>query len=190
MIFTALTACEFEPEPPKEATEDDDTLDVLLYTAPAGGVEPADAQWKKVGKKALFDDCLWEPGCVAVKYVKISNKESLMYNCAWEISSGDEIPKLAEVIEVYLTMGCEMISTREELTKLTYIGTLDEVIGRKFECGGIDGGSEHTMTLALKMTESAGNEYYGLDLGEDFTLKLDAKLFAEEDDSFDDQHDA
>ena len=46
-----------------------------------------------------------------------------------------------------------------------------------------------TITLALKMQESAGNEYQNKSIGSDFSVILMATQLTAETDSFDDQYD-
>ena len=55
--------------------------------------------------------------------------------------------------------------------------------------GDLNGGDSNVVTLALKMRESAGNEYQNLEIGSDFVVQLLATQQTVEKDSFDDQYD-
>ncbi|MBQ8388509.1 MAG: right-handed parallel beta-helix repeat-containing protein [Clostridia bacterium] len=50
-------------------------------------------------------------------------------------------------------------------------------------------GETDTVTIALKMQETAGNEYQGKQIGDSFAIKLLATQLTSEKDSFDDQYD-
>ena len=79
-----------------------------------------------------------------------------------------------------------------ERTQLTNpVGSLTDALSGRITAGGQleNEGDSVTVTIALKMRESAGNEYQGLSIGDGFTIQLYASQLASESDSFDNQYD-
>lgn len=160
----------------------------------------------------IFDYQLWEPGYTDVKYVKIENKGNLAlkYNLQLttdEVATADGV-KLSDVIEVYMGVNTEMTS-RSDLTKLTYVGTLAELMadgdgaayGIMLPLSGatdVDLNPVHaaiavtgsqTYCIALHMKEEAGNEYQNLSIGSGIAVQLYATQYTWENDSFDNSYD-
>lgn len=71
------------------------------------------------------------------------------------------------------------------------LGTLTEVLAavNTTASGTLESGKNHTITIALKMQEAAGNEYQSLSIGTDFSVVLTATQKDFESDSFDNQYD-
>ena len=176
--------------------------------------EPADAEdaWKDASQGTIFNYQLWEPGYVDVKQVKIANvgNLALQYDLLLTVEGGPEDVKLAEVIDVYI--GEELPADRT-LNDMFYVGTLRDLIGGgnyESAASGIllpeDGkGSTNfttlaeaanapegsvSYTIALKMQESAGNEYQNLQIGlNGVKVMLNATQYTWENDAFDNMYD-
>jgi predicted ribosomally synthesized peptide with SipW-like signal peptide len=183
------------------------TLDVTMEWA-EGNLDPDTATWTDASKGAMFDNDLWEPGYVEAKHIKISNVGSLALNYKLRIVANGIVSKLANVIDVYYFENATQL-TRETATSGTCLGTLAQVLGSGVDSANalhqyVKGslGSEEeaskdttdelefstTLTLALKMRESAGNEYQGLELGT-FSIELIATQMSYEFDSFNNEYD-
>ena len=173
------------------------TLDVSLewFTGEDAvpGVDSLD--WMDASNDAIFNYTLWEPGFVQARHIKIENEGSLALKYKVTIEANgeknDELFKLAEVIDVYYVDPAQQIADREGLANLPKLGTLAEVLGKLGETGNgeLAAGANDTITIALKMQESAGNEYQGLAENTTFSVKLFATQLTAEEDSFDETYD-
>lgn len=166
-------------------------LDVALEWA--NGTEALDtAEWKDASTNAIFNYDLWEPGYTEVRHVRISNKGNLALKYEIRIAANGEVSKLADVIDVYYIKDGKQITSRTGLTDENKIGTLSQVLANPYAAKGHILAGENAVdvaTIALKMQESAGNEYQGLAIGSDFSIQLVATQYTSESDSFDDQYD-
>lgn len=134
----------------------------------------------------------WEPGYTEVRHVKISNIGSLALKYEIRIAANGEVSKLADVIDVYYIKDGKQITGRAQLTDENKIGTLAEVLANPYAAKGHILAGENAAdvaTIALKMQESAGNEYQGLAIGSDFAVQLVATQYTAENDSFGNQYD-
>lgn len=168
------------------------TLDVSMHWAKATADPNAtDTVWTDASTGAIFNYDKWEPGYVDAKHVSISNDGTLALKYKVIIEPTGEVGKLAEVIDVYYADPATAI-TRNNLTADKRLGTLKDVIlsADSTAMGNLEAGEKHVITLALKMQESAGNEYQGLSVGTGFAVRLIATQLTYEEDSFDDQYDA
>lgn len=180
------------------------TLDAeLLYS-------DDNASWKDASAGAIFDYKYWEPGYTQIKYVKIANKGNLAFKFQLNIIP-DVMPtvgeyNLADVIDVYMFDATAEV-TRESIAAATPVGTLKDLMvdgdgatyGYLLPAEGV--GTENynedvttprgeiTYCIALKMRESAGNEYQNLSVGNGFTVQLLANQYTWENDSFDHLYD-
>ena len=169
--------------------------------------------YEDASKGAIFDYQLWEPGYVQVKNIKISNLGNLAFKYQVNIFS-DVKPaagevNLADVIDVYAFEGERTDLTRADFTDANKVGNLTSfmdgtdpdgaaygVLLPKDGVGSTDVAAynapkgEVVMTIALKMQESAGNEYQNLSVGDGFTVQLLATQFTWEKDGFDEKYDA
>ena len=165
------------------------TLDVTMEWKDAISTGTQQA-YKDASQGAIFNYDLWEPGYVEAKYVKISNVGTLALKYELNIVATGDVSKLADVIDVYFAEG-ELDLTGREMTGMTKVGTLSDVLaGMPTNAKGdllVD--QVDTVTIALKMQESAGNEYQNLSIGSNFAVKLEATQLTHESDSFDDQYD-
>ncbi|MBQ8387944.1 MAG: hypothetical protein IJX46_03365 [Clostridia bacterium] len=168
------------------------TLDVEMHWA-KGTEDPATATYKDASEGAIFNYDKWEPGYIDVKHVKISNVGSLALKYQLNIVANGTVSELADVIDVYFVDPAVQITNRTALSDNNKLGTLREVIkglsDGKQGNGFLAAGESVTITLALKMQESAGNEYQGLSIGTDFSVQLIATQATAEGDSFDDKYD-
>ena len=166
-------------------------LDVALEWA--NGTEALDtATWQDASTGAIFNYDLWEPGYTEVRHVRISNKGNLALKYGIRIAANGEVSKLADVIDVYYIKDGKQITSRTGLTDENKIGTLSQVLANPYAAKGHILAGENAVdvaTIALKMQESAGNEYQGLAIGSDFSIQLVATQYTSESDSFDDQYD-
>ena len=147
----------------------------------------------------IFDYDNWEPGYTRVESLKIANVGTLAfkYKLSIEVSEGSEIlgengENLADVIDVYVTNGDSTAANFAEVSgSWTYKGTLAEVMKNpaNFISGDLTTDTaEQVMTIALHMSEEAGNEYQALSVGDIF-VNLIATQLASESDSFGSDYD-
>jgi len=185
------------------------TLDIELQYK-----EPGAQTWTDASTGPIFNYQLWEPGYVDVKEVRIANVGTLAlkYNLLLTAEGDMNDLKLAEVIDVYV--GENAPATRADLSNLTRVGTLRELMGSANyekaaygillpadgkgsdnftmipEDAAIAVRGETTYTIALKMQESAGNEYQNLQIGlNGVKVILDATQYTWENDAFDNMYD-
>ncbi len=146
--------------------------------------------YKDASVGAIFNYDLWEPGYVEAKNIKISNVGSLALKYNLHIAENGEVSELADVIDVYFAEGEITLSSRE-MTELNFVGTLRTVLANDPDnmIGDLEAGKSDIVTIALKMRETAGNEYQGLSIGSDFSVILMATQDNVEADSFDENYD-
>jgi len=162
-------------------------LDVTMHWADGTQAVPTDDNnWTDASAGAIFDYDLWEPGYVQVRHVKIANTGSLALKYKVEIEATGTVSDLANVIDVYYVDPAVRVSDRTALTADKRLGTLTEMLDGMAESasGSLLAGASDTITLALKMQESAGNDYQGKSIGSDFAVKLVATQLTSEEDSF------
>lgn len=157
-------------------------------------------EWKSIkeSKDPIFNYDLWEPGYTAVQLLKVENEGTLALKWLAKFVSANELDKLAEVIDVYvLPYGVQADASAvsfpadRDLTGYTRVGTVDQFVNtiETTTSGQLLAGEAAYLGIALKMQETAGNEYKGLDLGGAFDIQIVATQLTYEDDSFDDQYD-
>ena len=167
------------------------TLDIEMYWAD-GTEDPNNATWADASTGAIFNYDNWEPGYVEVRHIKIANEGTLALKYKVQIIANGEVSDLADVIDVYYLDPAAQIADRTALTEANKIGTLTEVLaGLDISGNGtLLKGESDVITIALKMQESAGNEYQNLSIGSSFSIQLLATQYTAENDSFGDQYDA
>jgi len=168
-------------------------LDVEMYWAE--GIEDPNADtttWTDASTGAIFNYDLWEPGYTEVRHIKIANEGSLALKYQLNIFANGDVSNLAEVIDVYFVDPAVQVADRTALDSIEPIGTLTEILaGMPSNVSGELLAEEiATVTIALKMRESAGNEYQNKEIGSNFAVQLLATQLTAETDSFDDQYDA
>lgn len=170
------------------------TLEYKDYSA------AVDAGWNDGTKGAIFTYDNWEPGYTSIKHVRLGNVGTLAFKYRLDIVPTDttataDTANLADVIEVYLVTGEVKNITRESL-KAYYVGTLSELmVDPDGAAYGILLPNEakanyETYTIALKMSEGAGNEYQELDVNGSFAVQLHATQYTHESDSLGNDYDA
>ncbi len=175
------------------------TLDVSLEWM-EGKQDPADknsADWKDASEGAIFNYSNWEPGFTQVKHIKIENEGTLALKYKVNVvpTGTVEYPdgvNLADVIDVYYLDPAQQMDDRAELPASARLGTLTEMLAGLTTSGTgtlKTQGEAVTVTLALKMQESAGNEYQNRSFGTEFAVQLLATQVEHEDDSFDNTYD-
>ena len=168
------------------------TLDVEMSWAD-GTKDPADAatSWTNAKSGPIFTYDNWEPGYVDVKHIKIENKGTLALKYQLHIIANGEVTDLADVIDVYYTDPAEKIADRTTLSGKNPMGTLTAALDSMATTayGELPAGDNHTVTIALKMQETADNKYQNLSIGSDFSVQLFATQLTAEKDSFNDQYD-
>lgn len=167
------------------------TLDVEMYYADGTKAVPSDTGWTDASTGAIFNNKLWEPGYTEVRHIKIENKGTLALKYQLNIVANGDVSDLADVIDVYFVDPAAQAADRT-LANMTKIGTLTQVLAGmpNNASGDLNAGDSNVVTLALKMRESAGNEYQDKEIGSDFAVQLLATQLTYEKDSFDDQYDA
>ncbi len=169
-------------------------LDVEMYWADGTKAVPADdaADWADASSVAIFDYSLWEPGFAMVRHVKIANEGSLALKYKVNFVANGEVTDLANVIDVYYVDPAVQIADSDELTADMKIGTLREVLNNLGTTGygTLKADTSDTVTIALKMQDSAGNEYMDKYIGTSFSIQVLATQLSHESDSFDNLFDS
>ena len=162
-------------------------LDVQMYWADGTKAVPTiDADWTDASTGAIFDYDKWEPGYTEVRHIKIANVGSLALKYQLSINATGTVSELADVIDVYYADPAVQVADRTALTDANKLGTLTQVLANisTTASGNLKAGEKDTITLALKMQESAGNEYQNKSIGSSFEVKLSAIQLNFENDSF------
>ena len=142
----------------------------------------------------IFTYSNWEPGYVDAKLLKVQNEGSLALKWKAAFVSATPLGILADVIDVFVKPGVTEAEyealTRADLSGWENAGTVREFLGgiEASTYGTLEAGKEATLGIALKMRESAGNEYMD-QIIEAFDIKILATQLASEDDSFDENYD-
>ena len=167
------------------------TLDVEMYWAD-GKEAPDTAVWTDASTGAIFNYEKWDPGFVQVRHIKIENIGNLALKYQLSILANGEVTDLADVIDVYYVDPATQVSNRAALTANMKLGSLTEVLAgfNSTASGNLEAGKNHTVTIALKMREEAGNEYQDKGIGADFSVILTATQLDFENDSFGKDYDA
>lgn len=147
------------------------------------------------------DEIKWEPGYTELKFIKIQNEGDLALKWNAKLVSAQNLGSLADVIDVYVapeTKGYNPAHGRDAVLGAYFyrVGTLREFVDEiEGEINGslepedaYDEEDENFFGIALKMQESAGNEYKGAILG-GFDIRIEATQMVFESDSFDNTYD-
>ena len=145
----------------------------------------------------LFNYNLWEPGYTEAVVLKLENEGSLALKWVAQFVSEYELTALADVIDVYVLKSATEIGypTNRDLAGYDKVGTVAEFVNTIEETtnGTLEAKESVYMGIALKMQESAGNEYQGMPLCENnggFDIKIFATQYTFEVDSFGNDYDA
>ena len=152
--------------------------------------DPETGEWNSIkeSKAPIFTYENWEPGYVDVQLLKIENEGSLALKWVATFKSDVELSKLADVIDVYVKPSATEITyptSRDDIANWEKVGTVAEFVNTIEETtnGTLLEGESAYLGIALKMQETAGNEYQGQKLGE-FTIQILATQMTAELDSF------
>ena len=158
-----------------------------------------DGVWTSIkdSKEPIFNYDLWEPGYTQVEVLKIENEGTLALKWLAKFQSANELSILADVIDVYVCPSATEIGypADRNLDGYTRVGTVAEFVNtiESTTNGSLmpegKAGSIAYLGIALKMQETAGNDYQGKDLGGAFDIMILATQETYEKDSFDDQYD-
>ena len=146
----------------------------------------------KESKAPIFNYDLWEPGYTDVKILKVENEGTLALKWYAKFISADDLSILADVIDVYVCPSATELTypAARNLDGYTKVGTVRDFVNtiESTTHGNLEAGEVAYLGIALKMQESAGNEYQGLDLGS-FDIQIIATQLNAEEDSFDKDYD-
>lgn len=169
-------------------------LDVEMYYADGTQAVPAkdSTDWKDASKEAIFNCDLWEPGYTEVRHIKISNVGNLALKYQLQLNANGDVTALTDAIDVYYMNPAVQVSSRTALNESNKLGTLTAVLAEmsKTASGTLEADKDVNVTLALKMRETAGNEYQNLSIGSEFSVVLHATQLTSEEDSFGSDYDA
>lgn len=151
----------------------------------------------KEDPQPIFDYDRWEPGYTEVKVLKIVNKGSLALKWVAKFQSAVELSELADVIDVYVLTSTGEIGYPDDrdLAGYTKVGTVAQFVNtlEQTTYGSLlpqgTAGDVAYLGIALKMQESAGNQYQDLSLGGAFDIQIFATQYTYEEDSFDELYD-
>lgn len=162
-------------------------LDLELLDKEAGWVSI------KESKDPIFDYDKWEPGYTDVKILKVENEGSLALKWMAKFISTYQLSELADVIDVYVCPSETELNypDNRNLNGYKLVGTVRDFVNsiETTTYGNLDAGEVAFLGIALKMQESAGNKYQGLDLGGAFDIQIVATQYTNESDSFNNQYD-
>lgn len=165
-------------------------LDLELLEKNADGT----TEWNSIkeSKAPIFNYNLWEPGYTDVKILKVENEGTLALKWIAKFVSASELSILADVIDVYVKPSANELTYPADRNLEGYkkVGTVADFVDTIEETtyGNLAAGEVAYLGIALKMQESAGNDYQGLSLGT-FDIQILATQDTVESDSFDDQYD-
>ena len=177
-------------------------LQAAMYWA-NGADDITSANWNNVSAdetNAIFTHTNWEPGYIDAKHIKVTNVGTLAFNYELRIVTNEVVGMLADVIDVYVinqNNGASVVD-RNAIAGLEPVGTLsqvlldselitDKVTGSLTAPVGNEEVAEY-WTIALKMQETANNDYQGKTLN-NIKVELVATQMASEDDSFGNDYD-
>ena len=135
----------------------------------------------------IFNYNLWEPGYTEVKILKVENEGNLALKWMAKFVSEYELTALADVIDVYVKVDAQtMPSDRDDITLWDRVGTVRDFVNtiETTTTGSLLAGESAYLGIALKMQESAGNEYQSMNLGGAFDIQILATQYTYEEDTF------
>ena len=158
-------------------------------------LDKASGTWASIkeSKAPIFTYDNWEPGYVDVKVLKVENEGSLALKWGAKFVSDVELSILADVIDVYVLPSATELTypTDRALSGYERVGTVREFVNtiEQTTKGTLASGCEAYLGIALKMQESAGNEYQEKTIGA-FDIQILATQLDSEIDSFGSDYDA
>ena len=146
----------------------------------------------KEDKTALFNYDNWEPGYTEVKVLKVENEGSLALKWKAKFVSNEQLSILADIIDVYVKPSETEIGYPADRSLAGYkkVGTVAEFVNTIEETTNGELAREEVayLGIALKMQESAGNEYQLKTIGA-FDIQIIATQFTVEKDTFGSDYD-
>ncbi len=163
-------------------------LDLLLYNG-------TDYQSIKTHQDPIFNYNKWEPGYMDVKFLQVKNDGTLALKWVAQFVAKTELSPLADVIDVYVKPSTTALTNADkpnrDLTGWDHAGTLRSFVNtiEQTTYGTLVEDQSAYLGIALKMQESANNDYQGLDLGGAFDIRIFATQLNSEIDSIDKDYD-
>ena len=146
----------------------------------------------KESKAPIFDYDLWEPGYTDVKVLKVENEGTLALKWYAKFISANDLSILADVIDVYVCPSATELTypADRNLDGYTKVGTVRDFVNtiESTTYGNLKANEVAYLSIALKMQESAGNEYQNKSLSA-FDIMILATQNTVESDSFNNQYD-
>ena len=164
-------------------------LDLELYDVEAGAYVSI-----KNSNAPIFNYEKWEPGYTDVKLLKVENEGSLALKWKATLFAKQALSDLATVIDVYVKPSETELAMPTDRNLLAagyvYAGTVADFVStlETTTVGTLEANEAAYLGIALKMQESAGNEYQDMDLGA-FDIQILATQLTFEDDSLGDDYD-
>lgn len=147
----------------------------------------------KNNNQPIFEYAKWEPGYTDVKILKVENEGTLALKWKAKFVAVNQLSAIADVIDVFVCPSQTELSypNNSNLDGYTKVGTVRQFINtiEQTTYGTLLENEVAYLGLALKMQESAGNEYQGLDLSGAFDIVIVATQATQEEDGFSDQYD-
>ncbi|MBR3691322.1 MAG: SipW-dependent-type signal peptide-containing protein [Clostridia bacterium] len=143
----------------------------------------------KDSQAPLFNYDKWEPGFTNVTLLRVTNLGNLALKWQAQFRSEVALTPLADVIDVYVCPSETELAlpADRDLSGYRNVGTLRSFVNTisSTTYGSlVNQGDVAYLGLALKMQESAGNAYQGMDLGGAFDIVIYATQLTSEEDSF------
>lgn len=164
-------------------------VDLELLTEKDDGT----TEWVSIkdSQEPIFNYDKWEPGYMAVNVLKIQNEGSLALKWVAKFVSEYDLTELADVIDVYVCTSARELPASRNLDDYAYAGTVADFVNKieQTTYGSLDAGKEAYLGIALKMRETADNQYQNMNLGGAFDIMILATQETAEDDSFDSDYD-
>ena len=152
----------------------------------------------KESKAPIFNYDNWEPGYIDAKILKVENEGTLALKWKAKIVSEEALSALSNVIDVYVKAygvladdSTVAYPADRSLEGYTKVGTVAQFVNSISETtyGNLLAGESAYLGIALKMQESAGNEYQKMELGA-FDIQILATQLTSESDSYGSDYDA
>ena len=196
LLILSLISCEWltdqndtDEEPIAHNITNPGNAKVGLFSAD-GNQSVENAIWNDASSNELFTSNSWEPGLIKAYHIKVDVSEaSIAVNYRLALVSEDEDPWYANGFDVYYFDSATQISTRADLDDEHKLGTLASVLSGDLTDGAkrLSPGESDIVTIVVKMSEDACNEYQGITV--DCSVQLKVSRILPESDSFGDDYD-
>lgn len=177
-------------------------LDVNAYWMEGNQDPTNESNWIEFNGSPIFNYSKWEPGYVEAKHVKIANEGTLAFKYKLNIVPNGTVSELANVIDVYFIKEAQPI-TRDLIMGATKVGTLADLIAdpdgaaygillpKGTQANDVEKEvvGEIAVSIAFKMQENIGNEYFGMSIGTNFDIVISTTQYSFEEDTFGNNYD-